>query len=393
MHLNLAFAEPLLPPTGAPVPVVDGRPDGRPWTEGLPSTRPGPPPVTSAASARRGLVVAGWGADPADAAALAASGWPVVADPLSGLRTGAAAPGVAAVASYEALVRAPGWAERHRPDVVVRLGAPLTSKVTGQWLDGLAGPTVLVDPHGAWADPGRAATERTAGLPALAPADPAWAAAWATADAAATAAVDALLDGWDTPFEGRVARDVAGGLPEGSTVLAASSMPVRDLEWFARPRTGLRCLANRGVNGIDGFVSTTLGVAAGGDGPVVGLVGDLAFVHDANGLVGAAGRGIDAVLVVLDNAGGGIFSFLPQAALAPDVFERFWGTPADVDLVALATAHGLVARTVTRAADVAAAVAEAVAAGGVRIVRVPTDRADNVERHRAVWDAAAGALR
>jgi 2-succinyl-5-enolpyruvyl-6-hydroxy-3-cyclohexene-1-carboxylate synthase len=355
--------------------------------------------MTAAASARRGLVVAGWGTDPGVAAALAASGWPVLADPLSGLRTAAAAPGVAVVSSYEALVRAPGWADGHRPDVVVRSGAPLTSKVTGAWLDSLTGDaaTVLVDPHGAWADPGRAATERVATLPALAPAAAGWASAWAGADAAATTAIDALLDGWDEPFEGRVARDVAAVLPDGATLLAASSMPVRDVEWFVRPRRSLRCLANRGVNGIDGFTSTVLGTATGGPGPVVGLVGDLAFVHDASGLASAAGaaaggRPIDAVLVVLDNGGGGIFSFLPQADLAAELFERYWGTPSGVDVAALAAALGAGVRTVSRAGELAPAVLDAVAEGGVQVVRVSTDRVDNVERHRAVWAAAAAAL-
>jgi 2-succinyl-5-enolpyruvyl-6-hydroxy-3-cyclohexene-1-carboxylate synthase len=348
--------------------------------------------VTAAASAVGGLVVGGWGADPADAAGLAASGWPVLADPLSGLRTPAVG---RPIGTYEALLRTPGWADRHRPDVVVRLGAPLTSKVTGQWLDGVGGPTVLVDPHHAWADPARAASERVAALPALATPEGGWAERWTAADERARSAIDGVVDRFDEPFEGRVARDVAAVLADGATLVAASSMPVRDLEWFARPRDGVRFLANRGVNGIDGFASTVLGVAAArsGPGPVVGLLGDLAFVHDANGLAGAAARGIDAVLVVLDNGGGGIFSFLAQATLEPERFERFWGTPSGVDLELLAGAHGVPVRTVTRGDEVAPAVAEAVAASGVRVVRVPTDRAANVERHRLVWAGVADAVR
>jgi 2-succinyl-5-enolpyruvyl-6-hydroxy-3-cyclohexene-1-carboxylate synthase len=391
----LSFAEPLLPPADGEVPVVAGRPGGRPWVDTVRSAadRAGADGtiVTAAAGSHRGLVVAGWGAAAESPLVdtLAASGWPVLADPLSGLRTTA---GPVVVARYEALVRVAAWADAHRPDVVVRLGAPLTSKVTGQWLDGLGVPTVLVDPEGAWADPGRAAWEHVTRLPALAPADPAWAGAWCRAEAAVGAAIDALLDGWVEPFEGRVARDVAAVLPDGAVLVAASSMPVRDVEWFVRPRSGVRFLANRGVNGIDGLVSTTLGIAAGGAGPVVALLGDLAVVHDSGGLVGAAARGVDAVLVVLDNGGGGIFSFLPQAGLATDLFERYWGTPSGVDLAALAAAHGIPVRTVERAGDVGPAVADALAAGGVRLVRVPTDRADNVARHRAVWEAAAAAL-
>jgi 2-succinyl-5-enolpyruvyl-6-hydroxy-3-cyclohexene-1-carboxylate synthase len=400
VHVNVAFAEPLLPPAGE-VPEVPGRPDGRPWT-----TTAGPParsaapgvssePVERSSAERRvrGLVVAGWGAE-VDPALVAATGWPVLADPLSGLRAGPAT-----VSTYDALLRVPDWADAHRPDVVVRVGAPLTSKVTGQWLDGLAACTVLVDPHGEWRDPGRAASERVTSWPDLPPSDPDWAAAWARAEATARRAVDDLLDGWDEPFEGRVARDVAAVIPDGGTLVVASSMPVRDVEWFAAPRSGLRVVANRGVNGIDGFTSTVLGLASAraddgrGSAPAVGLLGDLAFVHDAGGLVGASGRDVTAVLVVLDNGGGGIFSFLPQADLDPAVFERFWATPSGVDVAALAGAHGIPVQRVGRSGDVGPAVVGALADGGVRVVVVGTDRADNVVRHRAVWEAVAAAVR
>ncbi|HVM01124.1 MAG TPA: thiamine pyrophosphate-dependent enzyme, partial [Acidimicrobiales bacterium] len=208
---------------------------------------------------------------------------------------------------------------------------------------------------------------------------------------AARRAVDRLLDSWAEPFEGRVARDLVAGLPSGSTVVVGSSMPVRDVESFARPRAGVRFLANRGVNGIDGFVSTVLGVAAvTPGGPVVALCGDLTFLHDAGGLLGAARRGVDATFVVIDNGGGGIFNFLPQArAGLGDAFETLFGTPQGVDLTQLAALHGMAGEHVIKADELQPAVDRAVAAGGVRLVVVTTDRVDNVARHREVWAAAA----
>jgi 2-succinyl-5-enolpyruvyl-6-hydroxy-3-cyclohexene-1-carboxylate synthase len=296
----------------------------------------------------------------------------------------------------------------------VRVGAPLTSKAATSWL----GPDVaqvLVDPDGAWLDPRHAAAERLAvDADALLDAVTArlragghdhgggghggggWIGSWAAAERAARAALDAACDAWAEPFEGAVARDVVAELPDGSTLVVASSMPVRDVESFAAPRTGVQVLANRGVNGIDGFVSTVLGVAAGRDaGPVVALLGDLCFLHDGNGLLGATGRGLDATFVVVDNDGGGIFSFLPQAspkAVAPEDFELLFGTPQRVDLAALARVHGVPVVEVEKAADVVPALEAAMRAGGVRVVLVRTDRVTNLARHRDAWSAVAAAI-
>jgi 2-succinyl-5-enolpyruvyl-6-hydroxy-3-cyclohexene-1-carboxylate synthase len=404
VHLNLAFREPLVP-TGAPLVDAPGRGDGRPWTS---VTRPTRAPddvtvarvATSVRAEPRGLIVAGWGSD-ASAGAVerfaAAAGWPLLADPISGLRQGPHA-----VSTYEALLRSSGFAEWHRPALVLRLGAAPTSKPLTAWL-GPDIPQLLVDPDAAWLDPARGVAERLAVdadplLDALAdtltpPAErrSEWQDAWRAAEQAARAALDDLLDGWETLFEGRVARDTVDVLPDGATMVVASSMPVRDVEAFARPRAGVRFLANRGVNGIDGFVSTVLGAAAASSGPTVALLGDLCLLHDANGLLRAADRDVDATFVVLDNDGGGIFSFLPQAEL-PDHFELLFGTPHGVDLAALASVHGLPAQRVEKAGEVIPAVEAAIAAGRVRIVIVPTERGENVRRHRDAWTAVASAV-
>jgi 2-succinyl-5-enolpyruvyl-6-hydroxy-3-cyclohexene-1-carboxylate synthase len=404
VHLNLAFREPLVP-TGTPLVDAPGRTDERPWTAVTRPTRaPDDATVARIADAvrahSRGLIVAGCGSDVSPGAVdrfAAAAGWPVLADPISGLRQGPHA-----VSTYEALLRTPGFAERHRPELVLRLGAAPTSKPLTAWL-GPEVPQLLVDPDAGWLDPGRGVAERLAVdadplLDALAaalgpPAEPwsEWQDAWRAAEQVSRTALDDLLDGWEALFEGRVARDTVDVLPAGATLVVASSMPVRDVEAFARPRAGVRFLANRGVNGIDGFVSTVLGAAAAASGPTVALLGDLCLLHDANGLLGAADRGVDATFVVLDNDGGGIFSFLPQAEL-PDHFELLFGTPHGVDLVALASMHGLPAQQVEKAGEVVPAVEAAIAAGGVRFVIVPTDRAENVRGHRDAWAAVAAAL-
>jgi 2-succinyl-5-enolpyruvyl-6-hydroxy-3-cyclohexene-1-carboxylate synthase len=401
VHWNLPFREPLVP-TGEPLVDAPGRPGGAPWTAGEPAVVQPPAPAALARAATavrehpRGLVVAGWGAN-ASAAALDrfvdVAAWPVLADPVSGLRRGAAA-----VSTYDALLRDQVFASAHRPDLVLRLGAPTSGRRLNEFLRGV--PQILVTRDAAWLDPDRSAIGRivadadsflAACQAAFGPArtDRSWLDSWCDAEGSARRALDAHLDADDEPFEGRIARDVVDAAPDGGTLVVASSMPVRDVESFARPRDGVRIVANRGANGIDGFVSTAIGVALGTTEPVIALLGDLCFLHDQNGLLGVGARGVDVTFVVVDNDGGGIFSFLPQAEAAPEHFEALFGTPQGVDLDAVAAVHGIPTVEVTRAGELAEAVQESIAAGGVRVVLVRTDRVTNVARHRAAWAAVA----
>ena len=394
VHVNLPFREPLLP-TGDPLVAAPGRTDGAPWSQPVVAPRVLRADALDRLAARiaatpNGVVTAGWDANVSPEVVdmfAAAAGWPVLADPISNLRTG---PHV--VSTYDVLLRDEATAAALRPELVLRLGAPLTGKLTSTFLAGI--PSLLVDPDHRWVDPARTAHEPVVADAALLlvavterlpPRLDGSFRPWADAEARTRARIDELLDAWDEPFEGRIARDVMAALPGGSALVVASSMPVRDLESFAAPRSGVHVHANRGVNVIDGFVSTVLGIATGHDGPTVALTGDLGFLHDTNGLLGVADRGLDAVFVVIDNRGGGIFSFLPQADL-PEHFETLFGTPQPVDLTALAAAHGVPTFEVTHADALGPAVLDAIGAGGVRMVLVRTDRADNVVRHREIFE-------
>jgi 2-succinyl-5-enolpyruvyl-6-hydroxy-3-cyclohexene-1-carboxylate synthase len=323
-----------------------------------------------------------------------AAGWPIVAEPFSGARQGAHA-----VSTAVLLLGDEGFAAAHRADVVIRLGRVHLSRQVGRYL-AAAGRQVLVDPDGAWLDPERGADRIVAADPgricaAVAarrgpPRPPGeWLRGWQAAEQRARAAVDALLDDEDAPSEPRTARDLAACLPDGSLLVAASSMPVRDLDLFAAPRGGLRVLGNRGASGIDGFVSTALGVALVNDGPVAALAGDLSLLHDQNGLL-LANRP-DLVLVVVNNDGGGIFSFLPQARF-PGSFEAVFGTPHGVDFGHLAALHTCGYERVERAEALPGMVAAARSAGGVQILEVRTDRAANVALHERLRQAVSAAV-
>ncbi len=402
VHLNLAFRDPLvgeagaLPPRGPVARVAE-----RPHADG----------AAVAATVRRwqrvpGVVMAGAGAGrPERVLALAGRlGWPVLADPRSGCRR--LEPQV--VGAADALLRDAAVADALRPEAVLLLGAPWASKVVAAWLARAAAAgadVVAVDPWWRWADPDRivsvvhpvdpdawltAALAATEGGEAASggPADGGWAGRWRAVEGAAQKAIDGALAGGLS--EPALARRLYGLLPAGTAVVASSSMPVRDLEWYAPPTAAPpRVLANRGANGIDGVGATALGVAAAGQGPVVGVLGDLAFLHDVSSLVRPAGSArARCTLVVADNGGGGIFDFLPQAAaLSRERFELLFGTPMAPDVAAVARGFGA---EVVDTADLGE-VGTGIAAGAdVVRVRMP-GRPDNVAVHDRVHRAVAAA--
>ncbi len=350
----------------------------------------------------RGVIVAGWGSGASGGviASLAKEvGWPLLADPISGARVGANA-----ISCYDALLRSDDFSRSSQPDLVLRFGAPLTSKVTNTWLSNSV-EQIVIEPGGSWLDPSRSATLHVSADPSevaarlsllfarggfrtAKPVPTPWLSSWLDAERRARKTIDTLLDADEVLFDGRVARDVFGGLADGTNFLVASSMPIRDLEWFGRPRAGVALHANRGVNGIDGLVSTAVGIALGSCAPTVALLGDLALLHDSNGLLGLAGKHIDLTLVVVDNDGGAIFSFLPQSDACDNAeFEQLFGTPHGLQLDVLMRAYGVEVIIPADANEVSAMVSESVAKGGVRAVLVRTDRQTNIVRHRSIFAA------
>lgn len=392
VHLNLAFREPLVGAIGAlpaAAPRVDGI-DDEVWF----MTRLSMDELAAMLQHPRGLVVAGNGVDDADgvAALAAALGWPILADPRSGCRHLPQA-----VCSFDSIVRHGPFAGAHVPSVVLHLGEAPASKVLGQWLQASGATHVQVHAQGRTIDPLGIINERIFGaasavcesvLPMIAgPTDGPWLSEWIAAEQAAQAAIGATTGAWvgavlGEPAVARAVSDVDARL------VLSSSMPVRDVEWFGSP-SSTRVHSNRGANGVDGVIATAVGVAIGSGEPTVLLLGDVAFCHDQSSLTALAARQLALTIVVVDNDGGGIFSFLPQrTALTTERFEQLFGTPHGTDLVALARAHGLGARTVDTIDDLLAAIADREAT----VVRVETDRDRNVRDHDAIHAAVASAL-
>ncbi|HJW26460.1 MAG TPA: 2-succinyl-5-enolpyruvyl-6-hydroxy-3-cyclohexene-1-carboxylic-acid synthase [Rhodocyclaceae bacterium] len=390
VHVNLPFREPLLP-AGDPAPAPKLPPIRLERSRCLPADA-AMAALAESLAGRRGIIVCGEADYPAGfaagVAALAANlDCPILAEPLSNLRFGGHD-------RSRILCRYDGWlrngeiAAGLRPDWVLRFGAfPVPRSLQGFSQAGER--IVLVDPLPQWNDPAHAVTDVVRADPLavcealcrqpLQAAPPDWMAAFRQAEAAAAAALPATGPG----FEGTLIPALLATLPAGCQVFVGNSMLIRDLDTFGgggeRP---LRFHGNRGVSGIDGNVSTALGIAAA-RGRVVALLGDLTCQHDLGGL--AAARGLDAVLVVFNNGGGGIFGYLPQAGL-PE-FEQGWLTPQAVDFSAAAAAFGLGYARVADVPGLAGALGAALETGGPHVLEVTVDRDSSLTQHRAYWQS------
>jgi 2-succinyl-5-enolpyruvyl-6-hydroxy-3-cyclohexene-1-carboxylate synthase len=386
VQLNVPFREPLVPTGDDDWPeTLAGRANDAPWTR-WPSL--GVSASTAAGLSARTVLLVG---DPvgnpdritAAAAAAAEAGWPVIAEP-----TGITAAGQV-LRSGSLLINAGELPAELRPTDVVVAGRPTLTRGVGALLRAAERVVVLGDAAG-WTDPQRLATEVADQLEPGRP-DPTWLAAWLAADQAASAAADRVLAAEAWPTGAHVARDVVAALPPGARLFLGSSNPIRFVDFVGRPTTQV-ILANRGVAGIDGSVSTAAGIALGSGAPCYALLGDLTFLHDVNGLlVGPTELRPDLTVIVVNDDGGGIFALLEQGAPEyADSFERVFGTPHHADIAALCAGYRVPHVLVSDADELAAALAPA---PGPRVIEVRVERSGLRDWQAGLFAAVRAASR
>ncbi len=421
VHLDVPFRKPLLP---ARVPVIDELLPGKPATPGWGVPRPRPadrrPPrgaigdlAARLRRARRPVLLAGPG--PArrhrDLAAVAAfcraTGIPLLAEAASGWRYRGNRHGTFPAGDrFDLAWRHPAGRRALRPDLVVQVGLPPVSRGFSELLAGAGDLSLVILAEHGWNDPAGRAVEILAGNPVEAldllreqlagwRVSPEWARAWEgfeTAVRQAEAAI-AAREGSLRPLpEARAVRAVVESLPDGTLLLAGNGLPVRELDLHAPgDLASLEVLHRRGQSGIEGGLAQLAGAVSARGTAAVGLLGDLAFRHDAGSLEVLARASGPAVAVVLENGGGRIFDGLPvsRAGLPGNAFEDLFRCPGGPDPVALARAHGIPAVRVETEDELAAALAEAVRGNGPSVVAVPTDGEGIASRLRRLADEAA----
>lgn len=436
-----------LPPESERDPLAwQGRPDEQPYV-GVNEVGLLPPRigmitqlVERIKTAPQGLIIAGPQTDPELAEPLLQLarqiGYPILADPLSQLR-GRANEDDLVITSYDAFLRGERFCSQYEPQLILRFGAMPVSKPVLLYLKRYpACSQVIIDPYHGWEEPTQLAAQifycDAAGFCQqfvdafdfrhppfeefthsfkrnLAPRLTDWTKAWQLADRVTRQALSTAINDLPDLFEGRIFTELAELLPVRALLYAGNSMPVRDMDTFFWPRVSItpddmdtfywyeqariRCLGNRGASGIDGVVSSALGASAAGgpEEPAVLVIGDLSFYHDLNGLLAARLHSLDLTIVLVNNDGGGIFSFLPQAAY-PEHFEQLFGTPTDLDFRPVVEMYGGSFQRVEDWDEFRQAVKAGLATGGLRVIEVTSERERNVKAHRVLWQSVEMAL-
>jgi len=396
VHINLPFREPLIPES------MFQPAASSPYT---PVSIPKAPleqdqmeRITNIISGRHGLIICGpAAADDGFANAVAELARriqvPLLADPLSNLRFGHHGHSNI-ICRYDAFLRRHSFTERNQPQWVMHFGARSVSKTLLQYLEQSTATTIISAPRGDWPDPLHRTVEmvRTDPVemcntladikPQPAPAE--WLSDFLREESRARDLHQHAAD--DLPCEDRLVEELIAALPAGTTLFCGNSMPIRQLDsWSGTGANQIRILTNRGVSGIDGNVSTLVGLATAAGKPVVGLLGDLALYHDMNGLLAAADT--DGVIVLLNNSGGGIFGYLPQRELKG--FKEHWLTPTHLDFSLVAKLYGLDFHQVTRQTEFTPALKQALSEPGLSLIEVVIDRTHSIARHQAYWKAVA----
>jgi 2-succinyl-5-enolpyruvyl-6-hydroxy-3-cyclohexene-1-carboxylate synthase len=429
VHLNWPLCEPLEPlldPTESDWADGDavaerGRAKGQPYACTVhESSRASVALIEALAAAfsrtERGVIACGMIDEPdfADAVARLARrlGWPIFADPISNVRSGSHVESAPILAGYDLFLRDARFQANHQPEVVLRFGGTPTCKAFRLWLEATPPDRmVVVSGGGDWNDPSHLTSDfvvadstafcldLTAALEQLGTDLPQggqgrWTSSFLAAEARVQTVLDSEFGANPTLFEPRAARMLTESVPEDSILYVSNSMPVRDLDAFMPVRQSrIRVLANRGANGIDGMVSSALGAAASGQGHVFLLTGDLAFLYDIGGLLAARRYPLKATIVVFNNDGGGIFSFLPIAQYAEAVrFDELFNTPHGADLSAAASLYGLHHTRVANFHEYEAAIGKSLGESGVSIIEVPIDGEANRDHFRALVTAVQESL-
>jgi 2-succinyl-5-enolpyruvyl-6-hydroxy-3-cyclohexene-1-carboxylate synthase len=404
VHINIPLREPLVldEPLADDEPGGGGRPQGQPWLV-LEASGPAPSAVVPRRHEfrRTVFVVGDLGPHPelgrklANFAARARV--PLLADPLSGARSGPAA-----IAHFDLLLRDRTLAEQLAPDVVCRIGELPTSKPLRTWIAGLdQAHHVLFAPDERWSDPSARVTNRIVGpleellervvRDEVVADDSDWLDRWTRADSAVAHAIaEPLMSaGLSEPT---TVTALGQFLPPSATLFVGASMPIRDVEeFFPALNEPPRVMANRGANGIDGTVSSAFGLAAATQGEVVLVLGDITLAHDIGSLLAARRLGLKLTIVLINNDGGGIFNFLPVSSQG-EVFEQHIATPAGLDFSHAAALYGLRHRPVASFDEFAGALMGAINGSETTIIEIRTERGANRQLHADVEAAALAAL-
>jgi 2-succinyl-5-enolpyruvyl-6-hydroxy-3-cyclohexene-1-carboxylate synthase len=388
IQINMPFREPLLPSNNIGLP--------EPATEQLNTATPISPDasviqaIVRQIAGKPGIILCG-ASDLGTAFAQAVGrladnlDCPILADPLSNVRNGVHDKR-RVIAHYDAFIESA--AEAITPHWVLRFGALPVSKALLQYLEKTQVPQLICDPYQQWPSLPPHGKLSVATDPVLlceaiitmqpTPAPKAWCTAFGRLEQhTATIMTPEAVE--DHPFEGEIVDTLLDCLPDRSLLFSGNSMPIRQLDsWSGVRDKQIQIAANRGVSGIDGTISTFLGMAQGDYKVAVALMGDLAFYHDMNGLLAVTNK--DLVIVLINNNGGGIFGYLPQSSLGS--YERYWNTATHLDFQQTATLYGLSYQLVTRQSTFRAALEQAIASGGPQLIEVMIDRDYSIKRHR-----------
>ncbi|MBS4173904.1 2-succinyl-5-enolpyruvyl-6-hydroxy-3-cyclohexene-1-carboxylic-acid synthase [Bacillus sp. FJAT-49736] len=327
-------------------------------------------------------------------------GYPILADPLSQLRSGSHN-GATIIDNYDTILKAGTYMKELSPEVIIRFGGMAVSKPLTLFLKGLQNVVhYIVDSGSGWRDPIKMGTEMIHadetifcdGLATIVrnPTNFKWLQLWQQLNEKTKNIVQLAVEDIQDLDEGKAVVELTKLLPSNSTLFVGNSMPIRDVDTFFHfNQKNIRVMANRGANGIDGVVSSAAGASVYADNLFL-LIGDLSFFHDLNGLLAAKMHRLNITVIVINNNGGGIFSFLPQAGSSKN-FEHLFGTPIDLEFEYAIKMYGGNYQKVMNWDEYRESINKAIKTPGLNVIEVPTNRERNVQIHRKIWDSVSQA--